>query len=343
MSSIKDVARLAGVSYTTVSHVINGTRRVSSDARVRVLQAVTECGYVPNQAARSLRGIANHVLGVLVPGVSDSFCAEVTLGVERSAARAGYSVVLVNVPPGERLRKPLESLLGRRIDGLLVVAGLFDRGEIASSLGHYLKQWVIPMVFIDHESTDFPADSLMADEEAVACTALDHLLALGHRRVACISGPSGRPVSDGRVRGWRKALQKIGVEPERDWLVIKSDFSAESGLAAAQRLLGPEGVGPSAIFVGSDLMAFGALRAAAQLGISVPAQCSIMGVDGIVMGEYVYPGLTTMGESLPALGERAAGLLIERIHTKSSAPFQRLFRQPMLIKRASTGPCPGGS
>jgi LacI family transcriptional regulator len=340
MSSIKDVARLAGVSYTTVSHVINGTRKVSADARERVLQAVADCGYVPSQAARSLRGASTRVLGVLVPDVSDPFCAEITLGAERAAALAGYSVVLANSHPGQQApHKPLESLLGRRIDGMLVVAGLFDHGELLQRLDHYLKQRTLPMVFIDHDPAHLPADALMSDAEAVARAAVQHLLDLGHTRVACISGPAGMPVSEARVRGWRQALSSAGIDPPRDWLV-KGDFGVVSGFVAAQRLLGSEGLKPTGIFACNDLMAMGVLRAAAQLGVAVPQQCSVVGVDGIVLGEYVYPALTTVGESLTDLGGRAADTLLHRIADRGKGPAQRLMREPLLIRRESTGACP---
>ena len=343
MSSIKDVARLAGVSYTTVSHVINGTRKVSAAARERVLQAVADCGYVPSQVARSLRGAATQVLGILVPDVSDPFCAEITLGAERVAAQAGYSVVLANTHPGQQTpRLPIENLLGRRIDGLLVVAGLFDHGELVQRLDHYLKQRSLPMVFIDHDPAHLPADALTSDAEAVARAAVQHLLDLGHTRIACISGPTGMPVSEARVRGWRQALRAAGVEPQRDWLA-KGDFGVVSGFAAAQHLLGPEGCQPTGIFACNDLMAMGVLRAAAQLGVTVPDRCSVVGVDGIVLGEYVYPALTTMGESLAELGGRAVQTLLQRLAERADSarlPAQRLMREPVLIRRESTGPCP---
>jgi LacI family transcriptional regulator len=343
MSSIKDVARLAGVSYTTVSHVINGTRKVSAAASERVQQAVVDCGYVPSQAARSLRGAATQVLGILVPDVSDPFCAEITLGAERVAAQAGYSVVLVNTHPGQKAPSlPIENLLGHRIDGLLVVAGLFDHGELVQRLDHYLKQHSLPMVFIDHEPAHLPADALLSDAQGVAQAAVQHLLDLGHTRVACISGPAGMPVSEARVRGWHLALAAAGVAPGRDWLV-KGDFGVVSGFAAAQHLLGADGCQPTGIFACNDLMAMGVLRAAAQLGVPVPGRCSVVGVDGIVLGEYVYPALTTMGESLTELGARAAELLLKRLGGRGErdrGPSQRLMREPVLIRRESTGPCP---
>ncbi len=344
VSSIKDVARLAGVSYTTVSHVINGTRKVSATARDRVLQAVADCGYVPSQAARSLRGGSTQVLGILVPDVSDPFCAEITLGAERALGQAGYSVVLANTHPGQQAsHKPLDRLLGRHVDGLLVVAGLFDHRELLERLDHCLtftsRQRSLPMVFIDHDPEHLFADALVSDTQAVARQAVQHLLDLGHTRVACISGPLGMPVSEARLRGWRQALSAAGIEPGADWLV-KGDFGVVSGYVAAQRLLGPQGCRPTAVFACNDLMAMGVLRAAAQLGVAVPERCSVIGVDGIVLGEYVYPALTTMGESLTELGARAAQVLLRRLADRDHGPSQRQLREPGLIRRESTGPCP---
>ncbi|MBA4261455.1 MAG: LacI family transcriptional regulator [Comamonadaceae bacterium] len=340
VSSIKDVARLAGVSYTTVSHVINGTRKVSVSARDRVLQAVADCGYVPSQAARSLRGGSTQVLGILVPDVSDPFCAEITLGAERALGQAGYAVVLANTQPGQQAsHKPLDRLLGRHVDGLLVVAGLLDHRELLERLDHCLRQRSLPMVFIDHDPEHLLADALVSDAQAVARQAVQHLLDLGHTRVACISGPLGMPVSEARLLGWRQALAAAGIEPAADWLV-KGDFGVVSGYLAAQRLLGPQGCRPTAVFACNDLMAMGVLRAAAQLGVAVPERCSVIGVDGIVLGEYVYPALTTMGESLTELGARAAQVLLRRLGDPGHRPSQRQLRQPGLIRRESTGPCP---
>ena len=340
MSSIKDVARLAGVSYTTVSHVINGTRKVSPAARERVLQAVVDCAYVPSQVARSLRGSATQVLGILVPDVSDPFCAEITLGAERVSAQEGYSVVLANIHPRQQTPcLPIENLIGHRIDGLLVVAGLFDQGLLEQRLDPYLKHSSLPMVFIDHDPAHLPADALMSDAEGGACAAVQHLLDLGHTRIACISGPAGMPVSEARIRGWRRALNAAGIEPGRDWL-DQGDFGVVSGFAAAQRLLSAQACQPTGIFACNDLMAMGVLRAAAQLGVSVPGQCSVVGVDGIVLGEYVYPALTTMGESLAELGARAAQVLLQRVRERGDSarrPLQRLMREPALIRRESTG------
>jgi len=339
MRSIKDVAELAGVSYTTVSHVMNGTRRVSALSREKVLRAVAECGYVPSQAARSLRGAPSRVLGILVPDISDPFCAEVTQGVERAATRAGYSVVLVNTHPSIHPDRLPGGLLGWRVDGLLVVAGLFERDQLFQWLDQFLKKRPLPLVFVDHEPILFRVDVLTSDAQAVARTAVEHLLGLGHRRVACVRGPAGMPVSDARVQGWRDALRAAGIEAQQNWLVM-GDFGVVSGFDAAQTLLGQGGPGPSAVFACNDLMAIGVLRAAAQLGVLIPQQCSVVGVDGIVLGEYVQPALTTVGESLPELGARAAALLLQRIADKGQSPPKRLLRVPSLIRRESSGPCP---
>jgi len=340
MSSIKDVARLAGVSYTTVSHVINGTRKVSAAARERVLQAVAECGYVPSEAARSLRGAPSRVLGVLVPDVSDPFCAEITLGAERAAAEAGYSVVLTHTHPGRWAPDgSVNALLGRRIDGLLVVAGLFDHAALLQRLNPDAPRRTLPMVFIDHDPAPVLADSLSANAEAEAHTAVSYLLSLGHRRIACISGPAGMPVSEARVRGWRNALADAAVTPSPEWLV-QGDFGVVSGHRAAERLLRAGADRPTAIFACNDLMAMGVLRAAAQQHIGVPQALSVVGVDGIMLGEYVHPTLTTVGESLPDVGVRAVRSLLQRIQHGGKGPAQRMARQPMLIQRESAGSCP---
>lgn len=343
MNSIKDVARLAGVSYTTVSHVINGTRRVSDAARERVLQAVRDSGYVPSQVARSLRAAQTHVLGVLVPDISNPFCAEILLGVEQAAHEAGYAVVLGNTRLSDAEQtQQVDRLLGRRIDGLLAVAGVFDHGRLAQTIGAQLAGRALPVLLIDHEAEEVCADVLQADSLQAAHMATQHLTDLGHRRIACISGPLEMPISRERVEGWRLALAQVGVQPAADWL-FEGDFGLAQGHRLAQACLAQGEF--TAILACNDVMALGALRAAHQCGCRVPQDVSIIGIDGIELGAYLQPALTTIGEPLREVGRVAVQRLIERIGLPEQAPLRQWRRALQLIERESTGPLspmPGG-
>ena len=337
MPSIKDVATLAGVSFTTVSHVLNGTRKVHPATRERVLRAVEACGYVPSAAARALRGAPSRVIGMLVPDVSDPFCAELTLGAERAAAAAGYSVVLANTHPRRLPDAPaIESLLGRHLDGLLVVAGLFEHQRLLQRLRAALGRRQLPVVFIDDEPGPLASEALCADAVACAQEATSHLLALGHRRIACLSGPLIMPVAQQRVVGWRQALQAAGLTAEAA-AVEESDFSVAGGYRATQALL--QRWHPTAVLACNDARAIGAMRALAEAGLRVPQDCSVVGIDGIECGAFTHPPLTTVGESLPQVGEWAVQRLLHRL-SHPDAPNARWTRTPRLIVRASTAPAP---
>ncbi len=335
MVSIKDVARVAGVSFTTVSHVLNGTRKVSDGTRSKVLRAVDECGYVPSAVARSLRLARTHSIGVLVPDISNPFCAEITMGVEDVAREAGYSVVLGNTGPQGRYQAlQLESLLSRRVDGMLLVAGVFDQASVEQVVSKRLMR--TPLVMIDRSPGVLKADLLQADQHEAAVLAVSHLLSLGHRRIACISGPMGQFISQQRVEGWRHALAQAGV-PADDGLLFEGDFSVDTGYEQGLRCL--RTTGATAVFACNDMMALGVLHAAAELGRKVPQELSVVGIDGIAMGKHSQPALTSVGASLHGLGRDAAIMLIERIE-RPEQPSRCMTRECHLILRATTGRVP---
>ncbi len=336
--TIKDVAARAGVSFTTVSHVLNGTRRVSEESRWRVERAVAELGYVPSALARSLKTSETHVLGVLVPNITNPFFAELMRGVEDAARGQGYSVFLCNCDddPARQLGY-VQRLLARRVDGLL----LANSAAEASTVSGALKQTPVPTVVVDRAVAGLDADLVRVDNTGGARLATEHLLGLGHRRIACLAGPLAFEVSRARVAGWREALAAAGITPAPGWLV-EGPYSPAQGHAATLGLLAdhPE---ITAICAGNDLLGIGALRAAAERGVAVPRQLSVIGFDGIELGGFVHPGLSSVGEDIRAIGERAAAVLIERIRRSASrqpSPLRELVVTPALILRESTGPVP---
>ena len=333
VSTIKHVAARAGVSFTTVSHVLNGTRRVSEAARERVERAVAEMGYAPSAVARALKMSETCILGVLVPNITNPFFAELTRGIEDCCRRTDYAVFLCNSDDDPvRQARYLQTLLGRRVDGLLLAAAA---GE-ASVLAERLAPMRVPTVVVDREIPGLAADLVRVDHAAGAALAVEHLLGLGHRRIACLSGPSGFAVSRARVAGWRDAMARAGIETDPAWL-LEGEFSAAAGHALTQTLLARGDI--TAIFASNDLLAIGALRAAAERGVAVPAQLSVIGFDGIDFGAYSFPALTTVGHPIRAMGECAATVLIERIAARSRG-HREVVLPPQLLRRESTGPVP---
>lgn len=333
MSTIKHVAARAGVSFTTVSHVLNGTRRVSDAARQRVQRAVAEMGYTPSAVARALKMSETCILGVLVPNITNPFFAELTRGIEDCCRRTDYSVFLCNSDDDpQRQSRYLQTLLERRVDGLLLAAAA---GE-ASALAQRLTSMRVPTVVVDRAVPGLAADLVRVDHQGGSRLAVEHLLALGHRAIACLSGPSGFAVSRARAAGWREAMTRAGIEPDPAWL-LEGDFSAAAGHELARRLLARGAV--TAIFASNDLLAIGALRAAAESGVAVPSALSVVGFDGIDLGAYAYPALTTVGHPIRAMGETAAEVLIARI-AHAPAASREVVLPAQLLMRESTGPVP---
>jgi LacI family transcriptional regulator len=223
----------------------------------------------------------------------------------------------------------------KRIDGL-IVASAGDDAVLAASLSNANE----PIVVIDRNIEGLSADLVQIDHERGAWLATRHLLALGHVRIGCITGPVAAPVSAMRVHGFLRALAQHGVEIASD-AMVESEASSAGGYRAAQQLF--DTVQPSAIFAANDLMGIGALRAAAERGIAVPRDCSIIGFDDIELSRYTYPSLSTVGNSVRALGEMAAQTLIERIvgGAKGGEPVRRRVVAPELVARESTGPWSG--
>jgi LacI family transcriptional regulator len=333
VSTIKDVAALAGVSFTTVSHVLNDTRPVSADARRRVLAAVEEIGYLPSAVARSLRKSETKIVGVLVPNVNNPFFAELVVGVEECCRLAGYSVFLCNSDNDpKRQQQYMRTLLEKRIDGLL----LSSAGD-AAALARIFKLATVPSVTVDRLVPGARADRVSVNNADGAYKAVKHLLDLGHRHIACISGPAEFEVTGERVDGWRRAQMDMGVTPDES-LLIESDFSSAGGYEAARSLLRARSA-MTALFASNDMMALGALRAAAEMGLKVPQQLSIVGFDDVELSSFVYPALTTVGCSIKELGREAARVLIDRIENPA-APLKDVLLTPRLVVRESTSAPP---
>lgn len=327
MATIKDVAALAGISFTTVSHVVNGTRPVSDQVRRKVEAAIAELGYVPSGVARSLRVRATGTIGLLVPNASNPYFAELARGIEDHAERNGYSVILCNSDDdsAKQLRY-LRVLLERRIDGLIVATVASDQAFVQA-----LAAVKVPLMLVDRSLDGVQADRVQVDHELGGYLATRHLLELGHRRIACIGGPASTQVVQLRVAGYRRALSEMGIEALP---VVDCAFTSPGGHAAAQGLLSRADA-PTAIFAGNDMIALGVLRAAAERGVRVPQQLSLVGFDDIEVSRYLHPALTTVGQRIGQLGEQAAERLLARVRTPNLVAEQRLLEPTLIVRESS--------
>ena len=329
MPTIREVALRAGVSPTTVSHVINNTRFVSAEARQRVLDAMAELNYRPNVLARSLRRGETRTLGLILPDSANPFFAEIARAIEDAAFSAGYSVILGNSE--NQLTKEqvyVDVLVNKQVDGLIFVA----TGDHSPSLEQLVGDG-LPVVVVDRRLSDLEVDTVLTDNLQGGLTATRYLLDLGHQRIACVTGPSNLTPSAERVIGYRQALQERSLSVD-EALIRKGDFHPHSGYLAVSELLNCQ-PRPTAIFICNDMMAIGALRALSEAGLRVPLDCSLVGYDDIELASYVTPPLTTIRQDKNAMAEAAVQLLVERI-AEPTLPARTRILPTHLVERQST-------
>lgn len=336
MATIKEVARKAGVSYATVSHVINNTRFVSQDTRERVLFAMQEVNYRPNDLARSLRSGKTNTIGLIIPDSANPFFAEIGRSIEGTAFQLGYSVILCNAEQDPRREEfYVDVLTKKQIDGVIFAAS----GEQTGPL-QYLLDKGIPLVLINRDLANINLDAVLIDDRQGGYLATHHLIELGHRRIACIAGPRTTTPSGDRVTGFQKALAEAGI-PYDEELVVRGDYHPGSGYEITLRWLAlPDP--PTAIFCANDLMAVGALGAAARTRIRVPEELSIIGYDDIELARFCTPPLSTISQPKSKIGTLATQFLAERIADKT-CPTRRVTLPVELILRESAGPHPSVS
>jgi len=331
MATMSEVAERAGVSAATVSHVLNGTRNVTDKTRTRVLAAVEELGYRPNRLARSLVSGATHTIGLIIPDSANPFFAELARAIESTMFEQGYNVILCN-SDGDSSREILYAnvLVDKQVDGLIFVAVGVGTDHLLS-----LQRRRVPVVVVDREVPGVDVDSVLTDNELGGWLATRHLLELGHRRIACITGPSDITPSAKRVTGFRRAMAEEGV-PVDEALVVRGDFQYEGGSQAARTLLGGEDP-PSAIFACNDLMAVAVMAAADEMGFALPTGLSVVGFDDIPLASFVRPSLTTVHEAKYQMGVLGAKALLERMQG-SDEPSRRTVLSTRLVVRRSTAP-----
>ncbi len=314
VATIRDVARAASVSTSTVSHVINGTRYVSPETRQRVLQAMSELNYSPNRLARSLRNNRTLTLGVLLPNSANPFFAEVLLGIENVCFERGYNIIMGNASDDpQRELEYLQVWLSRQVDGILLIS----TGAYNDSLT-LLASHETPVVMVDRTAGIPTMDEILTANKQGGLLATRYLLERGHRRIGCITGPSYLTPSAERVEGYAEALRAAGV-PLNEALIVTGDFLHASGYRACQHMLGLADP-PTAIFACNDLMAVGALCAVHEAGLHVPDDVSVIGYDDIPLASYTVPRLTTIAQPAREIGQLAAERLIARLQQATAAP-----------------------
>jgi LacI family transcriptional regulator len=329
--TIKDVALAASVSITTVSHVINNTRFVDPATRERVLRAMDELGYHPNFLARSLRKGFSKTIGLIVPDAANLFFAEVARKIEDYGYHQGYSVILGNSDNDpEKQSNYINTLLAKRVDGVIFIS---SGGEV-KDLARFADNQV-PIVVADRDVPLELADVVLLDNEQAGYNATRFLIGLGHRRIACITGPFNLSPSMERRDGYYRAMREANLPISPD-SIIPGDFRFQGGEQVMESLLTLK-PRPEAVFVFNDMMAIGAIAAVRKAGLAIPDDISIIGFDDIQLASAVTPSLTTVAQPIDDIARCATDLLIQRVGGKRDGENQRIILQAVLIERESTG------
>jgi len=328
--TMKDVAKEAGVSYTTVSHVINGTRFVKPETEKRVQDALEKLDYRPNSVARSLRIGSTKTIGLIVPDASNLFFAEISRKIEDLGFKLGYSVILGNSDnDSKKQTNYINTLIAKQVDGVIFIATGGDVEVLES-----LHKNNIPVVIADRDVPLEFADVVLLDNETAGYEATKHLLDLGHKCIACITGPNYLSSSSKRVIGYKRALKEFGI-PVNPELVRSSNFRFDGGMSTMTDLLESD-CKPTAVFVLNDMMAIGAMAAIRKAGMSIPEDFSIVGFDDIELSSITTPPLTTIAQPFDNLAKQTIELLVGRIQGDCGDDHKRIILSAELIEREST-------
>ncbi|HGF7230102.1 substrate-binding domain-containing protein [Vibrio cholerae] len=329
MATMKDIARLAGVSTSTVSHVINKSRFVSDEIAERVNNAAQQLNYAPSALARSLKMNRTKTIGMLVTTSTNPFFGEVVKGVERSCYHQGYNLILCNTEgDNQRMKASINTLLQKRVDGLLLMCSTLE-GERLDVFDRYPD---IPIVVMDWGPILFASDKIQDNSLQGGYIAAKHLIECGHKEIGCITGPLIRHQAQMRYEGYKRALAEAGIAINPDW-IVESDFECEGGYQAFEKLY-QRGKLPSALFVSNDMMAMGVIQAASQRGLRVPDDLSLIGYDDVHIAKFMTPALTTIHQPKYRLGKAAVDTLLYRLENPDTTA-QVVQLEPTLVVRNS--------
>ena len=332
--TIMDVAAHAGVSYSTVSRVVNDYEFVKTATREKVQKAMEELGYVANLKARSLAGGRSNMIGLLVFDLENSYFTEVVRGIDAEVSRLNYDMVISTTHQRlDREQAYVTQLASGMVDGLIIMLP-----QNIESWLEPLQQRQTPYVLIDHESRLGQGHVIRTTNRRGAREATDYLLDLGHRQIGLVTGTPTVQSGKERIEGFHRALadRQLAANPE---LIVQGDFDEASGFAAGLQLLQRPSP-PTAIFALNDAMAIGVLEAAEKVGLSVPDELSILGFDDIPEASYIRPQLTTVRQPQREIGRTATRLLVDLIeHKEARSDLETVTLNTELIIRKSTGPC----
>ena len=332
--TLRDVARLAGVSTTTVSRTLSKPQRVNSETRDRVQQAAEALGYTGNEMARSLRQQDTRTIGLIISDILNPFHAQVAGGLERYASEQGYSAILCNSDEDvNKERASLELLRRHRVMGIVLEPTEGSRAEVEA-----IVRSGIPVVEVDRVSGAVGAASVLSDNIGGAAVAARYLLSLGHRRIATIAGDQQLTSGRERLDGFRAALETADISLPDAWIVT-GRYTDDEGYRAARTLFSASVKKPTGLFVANIEMTVGALQAIRELGLRVPQDVSVISFDDARWATLITPPLTVVAQEPDALGRTAARLILDAVIRPGHTLAPTVHRLPThLIARGSCLP-----
>ncbi|HUO29577.1 MAG TPA: LacI family DNA-binding transcriptional regulator [Bryobacteraceae bacterium] len=329
---IQEVARLAKVSTATVSRTINTPALVNSQTATRVWKAIEKLGYYPNTNARSLVSGRSRILGLIVSDITNPFFPELVKGFEDVAIQQGYEILVSSTDyDSERMAICVRRMLERKVEGVAIMTSEMDK-HLVDQLAHRN----VPMVFLDVGPPGKRTSNIVVDYAMGINEAVDHLLALGHRKVGFIGGPSGLKSARIRRTAFLRLLSRHGIGRDSR-LVDAGDHTVDGGLAAMVRVL-DSGPRPTAMLASNDLTAIGMMRAVRRAGLVVPRDISVVGFDDIRLAEFTEPPLTTVRLSRGELAERAFHALLSDLNGEPHGGGVKV--ETHLVVRETTCPAP---
>ena len=326
--TIKDIAKEADVSVTTVSRVINNKPDVGDDTRAKILKIIDEMDYNPNSVARGLVMQKTHTIGLIIPDISNPFFPEIARAIEDKAQKLGYSVIFFNTDNHlEREKKAVELFKSKQVDGLIVSLSVGNE-EILKNL----KKANYPVVQIDRSVLNHSYPLVSIDNHHSAYQIVEFMLKKGHRRIAHISGDLNTTTARERMAGYKKALKDYEIEIDQD-LIIEGDYTQHSGFEAMQKLLKLK-KRPTAVFAANDLSAAGVYKALFAAGLDIPQDMAVAGHDDIDIASLLRPELTTIRQPKYSLGERAVTVLLKMINKKNLKIEDQILKPNLIIRES---------
>jgi len=330
--TIKDIAKKANVSITTVSRVLNNKPDVSDETKENILRIIDKLGYNPNGIARGLVMQRTYTIGLIIPDISNPLFPEIARGIEKKAKKLNYSVIFYDTDNDiVEEREAIRVLRSKQVDGIILTSlSVKNSNELLK-----MKEEKFPVVELDRLIQNIKIPTITIDNVLSGYTATSYLIEMGHTRLGHITGDLSIKSAENRLKGFRKALKKYQLKLENKW-VLEGDYTSSSGYNQMKRLL-KQSEKPTAVFIANDLMALGSYEAIFEEGLRIPEDISIIGHDGIDMASFVRPKLTTIAQPKLELGEKAAETLVKIIENPGIYKDEKnvILNTQLLIKEST--------